>query len=355
MRIISQLVPSGQPVSTDIESLRKPRNNIWEIPTWGHPLALGVYPFFLKKDQNLIPVGTTFCVSKFGVAMTASENIHESVRRHCCSNFLSDGKKLSVHSAMREIEMAVFHHQSLPGGIFSGSIPNLECVDEASPTDICYVIPRFQNGLLYLQLPLSFAVPRVGSRVICVGYSKLPVPDEGFSLGDIISKRIDLLSIYEHRFLATEARVTHIFTNRFTHEFVGGPCLIIDAEIEQGMIGGPVFSEDGYVCGIISAASTNFFGKPASIISLLYPALGKNVKFGGDIGSLRINSNRRLTELIAQGVVITDNSENLVTKHIVNGQVTLNPVIHGEDTACIYDDFPAFQKGRYSNKEPRDV
>jgi hypothetical protein len=348
MRIISQLVPSGQPVSTDIEALRKPGNNIWEIPTWGHPLALGVYPLFIKKDRHLIPVGTTFCISKLGVAMTSSENIRESVRRHYCSNFISDGKKISVHSAMSEIEMAVFHHQSLPGGIFSGNILNLKCVDEASPTDICYVIPRFQSGFLYLQLPLSFAVPRIGSRVICVGYSKPSLLDAGFFLNDIKYRCTDLLSIYERRFLATEARVTHIFTNWFTHEFIGGPCFIIDAEIEQGMIGGPVFSEDGYVCGIISAASTNFFGKPASIVSLLYPALGMNVKFGGDIGSLRINSNRRLTELIARGVVITDNSENLVTKHIIDGQITLNPVIHGEDTACIYDDFPAFQKGQHS-------
>lgn len=355
MRIISQLVPGGQPVSTDIEVLRKPGNNIWEIPTWGHPLALGVYPLFIKEDRNLIPVGTTFCVSKLGVAMTSSENIHESVRRHCCSNFLSDGKKLSVHSAMRELKMAVFHHQSLPGGIFSGSVPNLECFDEASPTDICYVIPRFQRGFLYLQLPLSFAVPRIGSRVICVGYSKPSVPDAGFSLDDIKCRRTDLLSIYERRFLATEASVTHIFTKRFTHEFIGGPCIIIDAEIGQGMIGGPVFSEHGYVCGIISAASTNFFGKPASIVSLLYPALGMNVKFGGDIGSLRINANRRLTELITQGIVITDGSENIVMRHTADGQVTLNSVIHGEDTACIYDDFLSFQKGRHSTEEQGDI
>jgi hypothetical protein len=80
------------------------------------------------------------------------------------------------------------------------------------------------------------------------------------------------------------------------------------------MIGGPVFSENGYVCGIISGNATNIFGKPASIVSLIYPALTMNIRFGGHIGSVKISSHLRLIDLIGQGTVITDGSEALFPK-----------------------------------------
>jgi hypothetical protein len=355
MRIISQLVPSGKPVSTDIEATRQPGKNTWEIPAWGHPLALGVYPFFVTKNRRLIPVGTAFCISSLGVSITALHNTLEAARRYCENDFMRQMDTLSAGYTMKDIGMALFHHQALPGGTLSGNISSLEFIEGAPPTDVGYVSPQFQSGFPYLPLPISFAVPRIGSRVVCVGFSDLPVPDGGLSLDDIQCGRINLLDAYQHRLLAVEGRVTRIFTQRFENGFIGGPCFTIDAEINHGMSGGPVFSENGYVCGINSAGATNFFGKPASIVSLFYPALVMNVRFGGQIGHVRITSNRRLIELIAQGAVITDGSENLVTIRSDSGESLLGPTIHGEDADCIYDDFQGFQEGRHATRESKDV
>ena len=355
MRIISQLFPNGKPVSTDIEAARQPGSNIWEIPAWGHPLALGVYPFFLTRNRRLMPVGTAFCISNLGVSMTALRNILEAARHHWGNTFIEQMDGLFTSQTMRDIGMAVFHHKALPGGKLSGHIWTVEFIQAASPTDAGYVFPQFQNGSLYLPLPISFAVPRIGSRVVCVGFSDLSGPDAGLSLDDIKCGRINLLDVYKHKLLAVEGRVNRIFTQRFADGFIDGPCFTIDAEIKHGMSGGPVFSENGCVCGFTSAAATHFFGKPASIVSLLYPALVMNIRWGGQIGSVRISSKRRLVELIAQGAVITDGSENLITIRQEGSDVLLGPAIHGEDADCIYDDLSSFQKGCHATRESKDI
>jgi hypothetical protein len=355
MRIISQLFPNGKPVSTDIEAARQPGSSIWEIPAWGHPLALGVYPFFLTGNRQLMPAGTAFCISNFGVSMTGVRAITGAARDHWGDGSIEQKDGLFTSQTMKAIGMALFHHQALPGGKFSGHISTVEFIQAASPTDIGYVFPQFQNGFLYLPLPLSFAVPRIGSRVICVGFSDLSGPDAGLSLDDIKCGRINLLDVYKHKLTAVEGRVTRIFVKRFADGFIDGPCFTIDAEIGHGMSGGPVFSENGYVCGITSAAATHFFGKPASIISLLYPTLVMNISWGGQIGSLRISSKRRLTELIAQGTVSTDGSENLVTMQQEGNEFLIGPAIHGEDADYIFEDLPSFQKGSHAARESIDI
>ncbi len=244
--------------------------------------------------------------------------------------------------------MAIFHHRVLPAGEMSADIVVFEFIDSVPPVDVGCVFPQFKTKFPYLPLPLSFNLPRIGSRVICAGFSDLPIPDGGFSLDDILCGRVNLLDLYEHRFLAVEGRVNRIFTKRFADGFIEGPCYTVDAEIKHGMCGGPVFSENGYVCGVTSAGVTDFFGEPTSVISLLYPALVMNVRFGGRVGHVRINSNRRLIELIAQGGIITDGSEKFAAKSQEGGDALAGFAFHREDAHCIYDDLSAFRKGRHA-------
>jgi hypothetical protein len=328
MRIVSHLVPSGQPISTDIEGARKPGENVWEIPSWGRPLALGVYPFFLSREQRLVPIGTAFCISKLGVSLTASHNLRETIRH------------------LRPDGMAVFHHRAPGRGRFFGKIWSFEGIQEVHPTDICYVFPQFQSEFPYLPLPISFTAPRIGSRVVCVGFGCLSVPDGSLSLDDVRNGRLNLLDIYEHELRAVEAPVTRIFRQCFEPGFIGGPCCTIDAEIEHNMNGGPVFSENGYVCGFISWKATRFFDEPTTIVSLLHPALSANVQFGGQFGKFRIRANPRLIDLIKQGSVITDDSERLLTAS-QSSESSFSAAIPGEDDSGVYKDFSDFlRKGR---------
>ena len=346
MRIIAQLVPDGQPISTDIEATRQPGINTWELPAWGRPLALGVYPCFITKNRSLIPVGTTFCISKLGISLTALHNIREAVRHHLNEDFPGKMESLPDHSAGKDIGMAVFHHKVLHGKSFSGNMLNVTFIAASPTTDVCYLSPQFQSGSPYLPLPISLAIPRIGSRVVCAGFSDLSVQNGSLSQDDIQGGRVNLLEMYKHKFLAVEGRVTRIFTRRFADGFIGGPCFTINAAINHGMIGGPVFSENGYVCGVVSAGATNFLDEPASIVSLLYPALVMNIKFERQTGPVRVKSNLRLTDLIAQGTVITDGTEKLITIDQEGGASSLNPAFHGEDADYLFDDFASFQERR---------
>ena len=355
MRIISQLVPNGKPVSTDIEATRQPGETAWEIPTWGHPLALGVYPVFVTKARRLIPAATASCISNLGVSITALGGVIDAARRHGHDEFLRQMECRPSSNAKTAIGMAIFHHHAPPGGKLSGDLWNVESIEGAPPTDVGYLFPQFLGGSPYLPLPISFGVPLIGSRVICVGFSDPEISDGALSLDDIQSGRTKLLDVYEHKLLAVEGHVNRIFTKSFADGSVGGPCFTIDAEIKRDMAGGPVFSENGYICGVISAPATDYFGGPTSIVSLLYPTLMMSIRFGGQLGTVRISSKRPLVELIAQGAIITDGSEKLVAMREEGGEFFLYPPIQGEDVEGIYDDLPSFREGRHSARKSIDA
>jgi hypothetical protein len=351
MRIVSQLVPTGQPISTDIEGARKPGKNIWEIPSWGRPLALGVYPFFVTINQRLIPAGTAFCISKLGVSMTSLRNVREVV--NCGPLHPTDFPETSNRSEKR-IGMAVFHHQALSERRFSGKIIDFDGLEEVRPTDMCYIFPQFQDGSPYLPLPLSFATPRPGSRVVCVGFGNPAMPREGLSLHDAQCGRLNLLEIYGHKLTAVEAHVTRIFTQRFAPGFIGGPCYTIDAETEENMTGGPVFSEGGYVCGIISGRAPDSFDGPAGIVSSLHPVLSARVRFDRQLAGMRITSNLRLIDLIAQGSITTDGSEHQLRTAPAGSEFLLSPDIPAEDADHVYGEFSDIQKRRCTDRKPQD-
>jgi len=245
--------------------------------------------------------------------------------------------------------MAVFHHRVLSRGRFSGKIWVFETIEEVQPADVCYIFPQFHGQFPYLPLPISFAAPRIGSRVVCVGFSDHSA-DGGLSLDDVQSGRLNLLDIFEHKLRAVEARVTRIFRRRFTPGFIGGPCYSIDAELDHNMNGGPVFSESGYVCGILSGRATGFLGEPASIVSLLYPTLTVKVRFDGQMGAMRISSDLRLIDLIAQSSVTSDGSEHLLTKPGGTGEFSLWPAFPEEDADGLYNDFSDLEKQRNADR-----
>ena len=78
--------------------------------------------------------------------------------------------------------------------------------------------------------------------------------------------------------------------------YIEGPCFAFDAEIRHGMSGGPLFSPSGVVRGVNSAGVSQFFGEPMSLGSLLHPMLSIRLKFGAQLGPLRINADHRVID-----------------------------------------------------------
>lgn len=339
----------------NIDRHRSGGDNPWDLPEWGHPLAEAIFPLFVSADRQLLPIATAFCVSTLGIVATAHHNILEALRHHRYGDALRTSRVLPKNYDLDDIGFTLLHHFMTGDDVYTANFWPLERVQGAPPTDLVYAFPQFQTKFRYSYFRISFAVPRVGSRVICLGYSELFAPHGPIKVDEVLSGKSSWHDIYCHKFRAVEATVTHIFTQGFTPPYGTGPCFIVDANLEHGMSGGPVLNEDGTVCGVISAGAETFFDRPAGIVALLYPTLLSKVTFGASLGSVRMNATQTILELISTGAVVSDSSETLVTLCPEGDQISIGPMIPREDASFVYDDFRAFQENRIASRESREV
>jgi hypothetical protein len=128
-----------------------------------------------------------------------------------------------------------------------------------------------------------------------------------------------------------EGKVKVVFVRRFARRYIEGPCAVIDCDVPHGMSGGPAFNQNGNVWGIISAGASQFFGHPATIVSLLYPLLLTRIKISGQFGPVKISAKHRLLDYIATGAVQTDGSEEGLNIQEVDGGCAVGPRVHRDD------------------------
>ena len=111
----------------------------------------------------------------------------------------------------------------------------------------------------------------------------------------------------EHELIVVEGSIEIIYAQR--HRLVRGASFAIGAETSAGQSGGPVFNDDGYVCGVHSGVVLEEAGQ-VGIASMIYPTLASTLRYdlrlGGDV-SLAFGS--PVIQLIKAGVIKTDGSE----------------------------------------------
>ena len=119
------------------------------------------------------------------------------------------------------------------------------------------------------------------------------------------------------------------------------------------MSGGPVFNEDGYVCGIVSASASLSFDR--SLAALFYPAMMTSITVGIQMGAMRLNGVQPLLQFVERGAVRTDGSEELVTYIPEPDGWRIGPSIHKDDMPFVFDDLAGLEKNQPAKLETRGV
>lgn len=329
-----------------------PDNQEWELPSWGHPIAQGVMPFLISVRGRLFPIGTAFTTGQLHFVVTATHNIEQIVARDPrLANKLSRGRLDGSHNLSDGHALYVLHHR-LSGDDINLTLWPLRKIDGASPTDVVFASPQYALEIQTLVSPLSFDIPSIGETVLSVGYADFMYPKDGIDLAEVQAGTFDWHGAYRHRLFVVEGTVQRIFTKQFSSGYVAGPCFAFDPEIRHGMSGGPIYNNAGNVCGVNSAGATRFFACPMSLGSLFYPMLTRPLRFGAELGPLTLNATRPMIDLIAQGALKSDGSEQRVafTRDDETGQIIAHPRTPFADRERIHDDFAGYQAGEGASR-----
>jgi len=205
-------------------------------------------------------------------------------------------------------------------------------VTSPEPCDVACLTTMFQTAIPQLTLPISFALPPAGSKVRAFGY---PNGDHDKLVPDSLQ--------------AVEGEVLAHFPPRFDAGFMRGPAFLVSGSVPHGMSGGPVVNESGAACGLVSAGAENLVGRPAFLVSPLYPALMIEVAVHARPASnLRINGSRTFMDLCAEGFISTDGTEDQVHFTPADGGLQIGPIMPVGSRPFVFDSFADFLENRPS-------
>ncbi len=329
----------------DLRSFRSEDEPEWELPQWENPLSQGVFPLLRQHNDRLYPIGTAFCVSRFGIVATAKHCIDEAVRNERNPrSFEGPG-----HHDLKDNGLSVLHYQLVEPDVMRFTVWPITNVAGAPPTDAVFgSLVKETPPTALLSPRLSPGLPETGTRVLTVGYR---FPDElakhGMSASDIRAGTFDWRSKYQHKLMVVEGRVGTLFLHR--HRFVGGPCFLTGQETYPGQSGGPVFNDEGNVCGIHSGCTLDEGG----IASMIYPTLTAPLKVTFNFGpSFKMNLEQPVGYLMLTGAIRTDGTEQLVRLTQEPQGVRIDPIFPKDAHLDVYDDAHSHSDGSPSKRLP---
>lgn len=336
-------------VRIDIRGHRPtPDASRWSLPQWGHPLSRGVFPLLLSYDGRIFPIGTAFTIGA-GVhfMVSATHNVMEAFKHEQrLHRFLSNRDHLPSSIDLREVAFHLLFREPDASDRLRTYLWPIETAHMGSPTDVVFGFPQFQTSFPVLNQRISFDLPPIGEPIWSFGYSDFRFPEGGIAIQDINEGRFNWDRDYSHDFGVVEATVEYIFSQRFASGFVDGPCFTFSESIVAGQSGGPVMKHDGTICGINSASADTYFGRPASIASMLYPLAAVKLAAGFSWGpSFRFDTKVHLLQYVQQGKIATDGSESrLRIEHDSDTrELLISPRVPAVGRDRIFDDFAMLQ------------
>ena len=277
---------------------------------FGDLLHQAVLPIFAMSDNNIVPLGTGFIIVPSGIMMTA---------RHVVEDFID---KKEIRDSNEPIEnfglFAIYASDKkndktsiLSDCYIGGPIRIIRIYTDVNlDIAICQLqlLQKVDTGeqLQYPVVKLHFSVPQLGMKVLGVGYCGSQFSqDKHIKKGKHTMRYVD----YSHKFVTTGGEIVEVIKSQGHRRW---PHFRSTARFEPGMSGGPVFIENGSVCGVICSSLSNCTDESGyiSYVSELWPALAFKVEvlLEGNTESQKMT----LFELMKMNIIGTDDSKNKI-------------------------------------------
>lgn len=212
-----------------------------------------------KVGEHLFPLGSCFFIAPF-IVLTARHVIDEiyDLFHGCRIHEISGDMKFGVDFAIQNEKHGLMKWSVMGYGYTPTIDATALIVELREPAEL--------PEAFEWNLPtLSFAQAEVGQRISALGYPKS-------------SHRLDAdcgakISLKPHE---SNGRITEVHERMRDRVMLPHPCFETSARIEGGMSGGPVFSSDGHVIGVIGSSFELGDGAETelSYISAIWPCVG---------------------------------------------------------------------------------
>ncbi|RFP27443.1 serine protease [Duganella sp. BJB476] len=277
----------------------------------GHETPLTEYAILLiaSKGEKCFASGTAIIVGS-NLAITATHVISDFMKMFDNVDYPQDGAFTADFSIQA---VQIIGQQQI-------AVWNVVKTYNATALDITFLalLPHTDTAEAYRwRIPvIALTPPATGSTVLAFGYPRSSAKIAGLFSGDVE------ISVISEPAQAT-GTVLEVYPQSRDSVMAPFPCFLTNARLDGGMSGGPVFDDQGRLCGIVcsSLPPSEDDDSHSSTVSLLWPALVTEMDL--PVTGLPPGGKYEVLELAKLGIIVVEDIERLRVQRHADGSKTI--------------------------------